>query len=89
MNLAVLSSGAREVPTIDVESKMLAGLRQKPLRQHAANSIDGMKERDRHDLLARKKDMAAPSGISPNAATPSCVDVLITTGIFAHLVIVR
>jgi hypothetical protein len=51
VNLAILSSGAGEVPAIDVESKMLAGLWQKPLRPHAANSIDGMKERDRHDLV--------------------------------------
>jgi hypothetical protein len=40
-----------KIPTIDVESKILAGLTQKPLRQHAADSIDGVKDRDRHDLL--------------------------------------
>jgi hypothetical protein len=55
VNLAVLSSGARKVPATDVESKMLAGLRQKPLREHAANSIDGVKDRDRHDLLGSEK----------------------------------
>jgi hypothetical protein len=50
VNLAVPSSDARKVPAID-ESKMLTELRQKLPRQHDANSIDGVKDRDRHDLL--------------------------------------